>query len=201
MKKATSILSKERRPKEMDKEQLELLDIEGFEGLYYCDRYGNIYSNKTKLKYVLTGKGYGTVCLYKNTVCHRVLVHRIIAKHFIDNPLNKETVNHINGIKTDNRVENLEWSTYSENIKHAYKLGLNKLSQPDRIGKYMKGRIGKSHPRSNPVLQISLTGKVVKEWSSIKEAADYFGINSNRISRACILKTPVVCDFNWSYKK
>ena len=52
--------------------------------------------------------------------------HRIIAKCFIPNPYNKHDINHINGIKTDNRAENLEWSTRSENVIHAYKTGLER---------------------------------------------------------------------------
>lgn len=56
---------------------------------------------------------------------HTIKVHRIIASTFLDNPDNKETVNHKNGIKTDNRVINLEWSTRSENCKHAFDTDLN----------------------------------------------------------------------------
>lgn len=52
--------------------------------------------------------------------------HRIIAECFVPNPYNKHDVNHINGIKTDNRAENLEWSTRSENVIHAYKTGLER---------------------------------------------------------------------------
>jgi len=71
-------------------------------------------------------KGYKKVSIKLNTKTYTFMAHRLVAKYFIDNPLNKEQVNHKNGIKYDNRVENLEWCTGSENVIHAMKTGLTK---------------------------------------------------------------------------
>ena len=69
-------------------------------------------------------KGYPRVLLANKSGKKMFSVHRLVAQAFIPNPENKRTVNHINGIKDDNRVESLEWSTHSENNKHAYDTGL-----------------------------------------------------------------------------
>jgi DNA-binding XRE family transcriptional regulator len=69
-------------------------------------------------------KGYFRVNLYKNGKLKRIAVHRLVAIAFIPNQEEKPQVNHINGIKTDNRLENLEWVTLSENMIHAYKENL-----------------------------------------------------------------------------
>jgi hypothetical protein len=68
---------------------------------------------------------YHSVDLYANGKRFSRYVHRLVAETFIPNPDNKGEVNHINGVKDDNRVENLQWSTRSENMKHAYDNGLN----------------------------------------------------------------------------
>lgn len=68
--------------------------------------------------------GYSVVTLIKNGVVARKFVHRLIAIHFIPNPENKPFINHKNGIRNDNRIENLEWCTAQENSMHAIKTGL-----------------------------------------------------------------------------
>lgn len=104
-------------------------DIVGYEGLYQVSNLGNVKSfhrNKdgTIIKLKTNKYGYNNINLCKKGNKKFILVHRLVATLFIQNKLNKPCVNHINGIKNDNRVQNLEWCTYSENSIHANRLGL-----------------------------------------------------------------------------
>jgi hypothetical protein len=98
-----------------------------FDGKYEVTEEGSVFSNvgnKKELIGKITNGGYRMIILTVNKKKLYKLVHRIVAEAFIENPLNKPEVNHINGDKTDNRVENLEWVTAQENQLHATKTGL-----------------------------------------------------------------------------
>ncbi len=94
--------------------------------LYSASSLGYIINNKSKriLKESVLNSGYKQVTLCKDGTAINKLVHRIIAMVFLDNIENKAQVNHINGVKSDNRLENIEWNTRSENQKHSIKIGL-----------------------------------------------------------------------------
>ena len=106
-------------------------------------------------------------------------IHRLVATAFIPNPFNKPFVNHINCITTDNRVENLEWCTQSENIKHAVKLGRHKSPRSGT------GKFGAQSSVSKPVAQKTLEGQIVATFPSMRDAAKAVKVHENYISNVC----------------
>lgn len=99
----------------------------------------------------------------------QVKVHRLVAMKYLDNPNNLPIVNHKNGIKTDNRVENLEWCDCKHNIRHAHK---NKLATNKHLNKRVK--------------QIDVeTNKIINVFNSYREASIHTKISEQNISQVC----------------
>lgn len=103
-------------------------EIKNFEGYIVYDD-GQIYGPRCPLKPFMGRGGYLKVCLSKNNKRKWIYVHRLVCELFIPNILNKKEVNHIDGNKLNNKKENLEWVTRSENNLHAFRIGLKKAKK------------------------------------------------------------------------
>lgn len=101
-------------------------EIKDFEGIYEVSNLGNVKRVKTQqiLKLRKHSAGYFSVCLWKEGKDYYRFVHRLVASAFIENTDNKKEVNHKDGVKTKNTVDNLEWVTPKENQRHAVTIGL-----------------------------------------------------------------------------
>ena len=119
-------------------------DIKGYEGLYQVSDDGRVKRVSTDriANITVDGRGYSKKAITLNGETKQYSVHRLVAEAFIENPLNKSEVNHIDGNKLNNCVENLEWVTRSENMKHAHKNNLQhysgyiQYSQRKKVGKF-----------------------------------------------------------------
>lgn len=136
---------------------------------YQISSLGNVRSNKygdwRLLKPALDGAGYLIVYLRKDKKSIRFHVHRLVAQVFVNG--DGSDVNHKNGTKTDNRADNLEWCSRSENVKHAIRvLGLGK---------------------SRKIAQYDRRGKYIKTWANAYEAQEKLGINHGNIN-SCVNK-------------
>jgi hypothetical protein len=127
----------------MNNEETEFVWIIGYEGLYDIDKEGVVRRHYCSIKkgarqkpigFTIHKTGYKVVSLCKNDVKKSYLLHRLLAIAFIEKIEGKEFVNHKNGIKTDNSLNNLEWCTKKENTIHAFATGLNKASTGVRCG-------------------------------------------------------------------
>ena len=163
------------------------MKIKGYEN-YLISKQGDVYSVSSKINRKLImnrGTGYLQVSLWKNNIQKTMQVHRLVAIHYIPNPKNKPQVNHINGIKTDNRVENLEWVTDSENKFHAYSEGLKD-----------------KNVLSKPISQLDKTTmKIIKRYPSANKASRDTGFNQGNITNCCIGRCKTSMGYIWRYEE
>jgi hypothetical protein len=177
-------------------------DIPEYEGMYQISNLGNVKSQHYNhmsgqkpgklLKVTLMKNGYVSLGLRMCDTNKTHLLHRLIAEAFIPNPDNKPNINHINAIRNDNCIENLEWCTQSENILHAFKMGTkvptgpkkgtkpwntNKKLSKEHIDKLSKAKLGKPSLKKRKVIDLS-TGII---YVGIQEAADALGIKYSNL--------------------
>ena len=134
-----------------------------------------IHIEEKELKFLHDKDGYLKTAFRVDGKRYYRRVHRIVAMAFIPNPENKPVINHKNGIKDDNRVENLEWATVSENTQHGFDV---------------LGRKGNNGGMNKPCASIDpITMKIVKEYNSIQEASDDMGVHIASVSQAINTKT------------
>lgn len=181
-------------------------DIKDYEGLYQASTLLNIRSLDRYVKHPKGGtqlikgriisqciskKGYLTVRLHKDGKSKLLLVHRIIAETFIPNPENKPCVDHINTIRTDNRIENLRWVTEKENQ--------NNTSTKQHLSDGIKGKHINRKDLSKPVYQYTLNSQFIAEYPSVQEAARQNNVAASNICACLKGKTKSSCNSHWFY--
>lgn len=178
-----------------------IVPIKDFENYLISDQ-GDVFATDfhrmgfmKKLKQNKKRTGYYEVVLLKNGKHNYFLTHRLVAQTFIPNPENKPQVNHKNGIKTDNRVKNLEWVSLSENMQHAAHV----IKTLKTIACW-KGVHGKANPNSKIVLQIK-DGQIINKFFSCREASLHTGINKSGIYDCCSGKPHVKSagGYQWAF--
>lgn len=193
--------------------------VVGYKELYEVSNFGRVRSldridsNNHPLKGVIlkpyiSNSGYLLVGLYKQQKRDRKLLHRLVAEAFIPNPDNKPEIDHINTIKTDNTVflnedgsinyekTNLRWTTRKENINNP----LTKTKMQINARKPSKGKYGKKHHRSKPIIQYDKEGNFIKEWDCANDVERVLGISNKHIGSVCLGKRKSCGGYIWRYK-
>lgn len=168
-------------------------DIEGYEGLYQVSSLGRVKSliSGKILKANTNRYGYKVVALYCNNKRKTITVHRLVAEAFITNPNNLQQINHINEDKSDNRACNLEFATPKQNANHG--------TRNERISKSKRNNTY----NTKTVIQYTLDGDFIKEWSSVREIQRVLGFSQGAISSCCRGEKhyKTYKNYMWKYKK
>ena len=184
-------------------------DIKGYEGLYQVSNLGrirsldrivkSIYNSKRKmsgkiLKPNVIGR-YAIITLYDNDgKAKNRTIHRLVAQAFIPNPNNYPIVNHKDGNRLNNSVENLEWCTQSHNVKESYRLGIEKPNLTNL------GKFGKLNKKAKKIKQIDTnTNKTINYFYGVTEANRKTGINFRNIHLCLQKKRKSAGGYKWEY--
>ncbi len=160
-----------------------IFEYDGKETNYEVSDDGQVRNRTTKrvLKQQTSKDNYKTVSLSINKKQKNMRVHRLVALTYIENPDNKNIVNHIDGNRQNNLVSNLEWVTYSENTQHAIRIGLMLPT------------------REKQVDQFDMNGNKIATYKSITDAANITNTSPNKISDCCNLKRNSTNLFQWRF--
>jgi NUMOD4 motif/HNH endonuclease len=185
------------------------VDISNYEGYYQVSNYGNVRSldrvitehpsvkneqqtGKTQtlkgriLKPHTNSSGYYQINLNRKSIRTTFAIHQLVAQAFLDNRSRKPLVNHINGIKTDNNVNNLEWATYSENLEHAYKNRLRRAVKTNEVAsKNYKRKLTEQQVREIKLL-------IAAKSLTLKQIANQYDVGRSTIGS-------IKSGRNWSY--
>ena len=182
-----------------------MLKVKDFED-YTIDETGNVFSiRKNKyLKQTINRNGYCKVTLQKDKYRKMFSVHRLVAQVYLKNYSNTLQVNHINGIKTDNRVENLEMVTAKENMQKAVEIGLFDKCKEIQRKNAIKNNLGKYHILASEsakkrVAKYDKNNNLIQVYNSITEASRKNNINITSISYSANGKRKTGGGYIWHF--
>ena len=174
-------------------------NIKDLEGLYQVSNLGRVKSLcrqlvdgrvwKERIMQTPISSGYPSVSLRINNSYIKERVHRLVGQAFVEGYKKGLVINHIDGNKLNNEASNLEWCTFSENLKHAHKTGLNKA--PSKM----------HQANQKKTVQLNLNNELIKIYDSAKDAAKEVNCPIQNITRVCRGDKNTARGYKWVYLK